>query len=550
MSKSIVLNSRELCDLELLLNGGFNPLKGFLNKMEYESVLDNMRLTSGELWSMPIVLAKDDKDYHVNETVELCNSENLPIASMKIESIYTPDLDRECISVFGCNDDNHPYIKIIQDRKGLVYLGGSVSSINGVLHYDFNELRLTPVETRAYFKKNNWNTVVGFQTRNPMHKSHYFLSKYAIEQTGIKDAKVLIHPVVGVTQECDIDYHTRVRCYKQIMKEYEPNTAILSLLPLSMRMAGPREAVWHAIIRKNYGCSHFVVGRDHAGPSYKKKDGSDFFGPYDAQDLLMSVANEIGIQLITSKLIVYATPKDSTGLEKGIYSPIDELDKNKYNIHTISGTQQRKMLRNGEPIPEWFSFPNVVEELQKGFCPRNKRGFCIYFVGLSGSGKTTITKALHSRLLELESHRKCSILDGDVARQELSKGLTFSKIDRSINVRRIGYVASEIVKHNGIVLCANIAPYENDRQVNKERISVYGDYIEVFVNTKLKECENRDVKGLYKKARLGIIPTFTGISDPFEIPTNPEIVLDGHSNIPLKDNVDTIMDYLKKVGLV
>lgn len=548
VDKNIILDSRELCDLELLLNGAFSPLDGFLKEEDYNSVLLNLRLKSGELWPMPIVLAKKDKGFSVGETVNLCNSENLPIASMTLESIYQPDLDVECNSVFGSTDTNHPYIQIIKNREGLVYLGGRVEKINGVPHFDFDDLRLTPTETKKYFKDNNWDTVVGFQTRNPMHKSHYFLSKYALEQTGIEDAKVLIHPVVGVTQTCDIDYHTRVRCYKKIMEKYEPNTAKLSLLPLSMRMAGPREAVWHALIRKNYGCTHFVVGRDHAGPSFKKENGESFFGPYDAQDLLMKYAGEIGISVITSKLIVYATPKSS--LENGIYSPIDALDKEKYDIHAISGTQQRKMLRDGDPIPEWFSFPEVVSELTKGFKPKNRKGFCVYLVGLSGSGKTTIAKALHAKLLELEAHRKITLLDGDVVRQNLSKGLKFTKEDRSTNVKRIGYVASEVVKHSGIVICANIAPYEDDRNFNRNTIEKHGNYIEIFVNTSLDECERRDVKGLYKKARSGIIPNFTGISDPFEEPSTPELKLDGNTNVSLRDNVNSIIEYLQNNSLL
>ena len=554
VDKNIILDSRELCDLELLLNGAFSPLDGFLKEEDYNSVLLNLRLKSGELWPMPIVLAKKDQEFSVGERVNLCNSENLPIASMTLESIYQPDLDVECNSVFGSTDTNHPYIQIIKNREGLVYLGGRVEKINGVPHFDFDDLRLTPTETKKYFKDNNWDTVVGFQTRNPMHKSHYFLSKYALEQTGIEDAKVLIHPVVGVTQTCDIDYHTRVRCYKKIMEKYEPNTAKLSLLPLSMRMAGPREAVWHALIRKNYGCTHFVVGRDHAGPSFKKENGESFFGPYDAQDLLMKYAGEIGISVITSKLIVYATPKSNdeseSSLENGIYSPIDALDKEKYDIHAISGTQQRKMLRDGDPIPEWFSFPEVVSELTKGFRPKNRKGFCVYLVGLSGSGKTTIAKALHAKLLELEAHRKITLLDGDVVRQNLSKGLKFTKEDRSTNVRRIGYVASEVVKHSGIVICANIAPYEDDRNFNRDTIEKHGNYIEIFVNTSLDECERRDVKGLYKKARSGIIPNFTGISDPFEEPSKPELKLDGNTNVSLRDNINSIIEYLQNNSLL
>ena len=327
------------------------------------------------------------------------------------------------------------------------------------LHYDFIEDRLTPYETKEFFKKNKWNKIIGFQTRNPMHRSHYELTQYAMKQAG-DNARLLIHPVVGITQDCDINYHTRVRCYQKIIDKYETNTAKLCLLPLSMRMAGPREAIWHAIIRKNYGCTHFVVGRDHAGPSYKTKDGNDFYGPYEAQDLLIKYADEIGIKVITSKMIVYAISKESGN---GIHVPIDQVDENKYDIMKISGTQQRDVLRAGGDLPEWFSFPSVVNELRADFKPLNQQGFCLYFIGLSGSGKSTLANAVNVKLKELIKGKNTTLLDGDIVRLNLSKGLGFSKEDRSINIRRIGYLCTEITKHYGIALAANIAPYEEDR---------------------------------------------------------------------------------------
>ena len=540
--QSIVLNKRQQCDLELLMNGGFTPLDGFLNEGDYNSVVEKMRLLSGEVWPMPIVLpVKEEKrsSLNLNETITLKNEENLPLAMMKLESIFKPDLVKECVNVYGSDDDNHPYVKIVMENKGGYYLGGKVTKIQLPPHFDFSEDRLTPEETRNFIREKGWERVVGFQTRNPMHRSHFELTKYAMDQG---DANLLLHPVVGITQDCDVDYFTRVKCYKKLMKYYPENSAKLCLLPLSMRMAGPREAVWHAIIRKNYGCTHFVVGRDHAGPSYKKKDGSDFYGPYDAQELLESVADEIGIKLITSKLIVYAKSKE-TG--EGIYSAIDNVDKEKYEIMNISGTKQRELLRNGEKLPEWFTFPEIEEELVKEFKPKSEQGFCLYFVGLSGCGKTTLANAMKAKLQEKVSGRQITILDGDIVRQHLSRGLGFSKEDRSVNIQRIGYVASEIVKHNGIVLCANIAPFENDRKVNRDLISQYGGYIEVYVDTTLDECEKRDVKGLYKLAREGKIKQFTGISDPFEEPVNCSIKLDGGSNIPLEENINKIVNYLQ-----
>ena len=535
---SLVLDNRELCDLELILNGGFNPLVGFLNEKDYLSVLNNMRLSTGELWPIPIVLSIDNEKKEKlkdKKEVLLCDNTNLPIAKLIIEDIYKPDLEKECISIYGCVDDNHPYIKRI--LKNEYYIGGTVKKIRLPLHYDFKDIRLTPEETKKYFKDNEWNTVLGFQTRNPMHRSHYELTKYALECTGDKNAKLFLNPVVGVTQECDIDYFTRVKCYKLLTEYYPKNTVLLNLLPLSMRMAGPREALWHALIRQNYGCTHFVVGRDHAGPSYNKKNGDKFFGPYDAHKLLEKHVNELKIKVIKSQWIVYVEDTKS-------YMRIDQVPEG-MNVLNISGTKQRELLRNGEEIPEWFSFPKVVDQLRKSFVPKNKQGFCVYFTGLSGSGKSTLANILKLKLLELIDSRNITLLDGDIVRRNLSKGLGFSKEDRSTNVTRIGYVASEIVKHGGIVICSNIAPYDDDRIKNRKLISENGGYIEVFVNTSLDVCEKRDVKGLYKLARQGIIKQFTGISDPFEVPSNCDLEIDGNDKID--DLLSKILEKLKEL---
>ena len=540
--QKIILNSRQLYDLELILNGGFYPLNGYLKKNDYISVLNNMRLVDGSIWSIPIVLSIPD-DKIINNSIQkgnrltLTNDENLPIAILDVESIYKPDLIEECIKIFGCCDDNHPYMKLMLENPNIYYIGGKVDKIRLPLHYDFIEYRMSPIETKKFFKESGWKKIVGFQTRNPIHRSHFELTKYAMEKG---DAKLFLNPVVGVTQDCDVNYHNRVKCYIKIMKYYNKNTAKLCLLPLSMRMAGPREAVWHAIIRKNYGCTHFVVGRDHAGPSYKKKNGESFYGEYEAQELLQSVSSEIGIELITSKLIVYAIPKNG---DIPFYTPIDMIDIQDYEIMQISGTKQREMLRNGTKLPEWFTFPEIEKQLLTNFKSKNNQGFCVYLVGLSGSGKTTIAKALCAKLLEL-TDRKITILDGDVVRQNLSKGLSFSKDDRSINVKRIGYVASEIVKHNGVVICANIAPYNCDRLYNRNIISEQGNYYEIMIDTSIKECERRDVKGLYFMARSGKLTNFTGISDPFEESTMCDLYIDGNSNNLIKNNVNKIISFL------
>ena len=533
----ITMNKRQECDFELLVNGGFNPLKGFLKKDDYEEVVDNMRLKSGQLWTMPITLSISEEEatkLSNEEYVLLENETGLLLGLMDIkekDSIYKPDISKEALKVYGADDINHPYVKILRnyESEGKIYnIGGNIVQFILPPRYDFIENRMRPEQTKQYIKDNNWEKVVAFQTRNPMHRSHYELTKYALECAG-DGAKLLLHPVVGITQDSDVNYHLRVKCYKKLMKYYN-NNAFLSLLPLSMRMAGPREAVWHAQIRKNYGATHFIVGRDHAGPSYKKKDGSDFYGHYDAQDLLLKYKDEIGIEVIISKMIVYAKLKKSNYETDALYLPIDNVDKEKYEVMNISGTRQREILNNGEDLPEWFTFPEVGEELRKEYMTSDKKGFCVYFVGLSGCGKSTLANFLISKIYEL-TNRKVTYLDGDIVRRELSKGLGFSKEDRSKNVRRIGFVCSEVVKHGGIAIAANIAPYEEDRKYNRDRIILNGEYIEIYVKTDLEICEERDVKGLYKLAKQGIIKQFTGISDPFEEPTDSSIIINGDDDI-------------------
>lgn len=527
----IQLNERELCDLELILNGAFYPLKTFMNSKDYNSVITNYRLTDNTIFPLPITLSIPEKtQVNIGDKIKLCDSTNYPIAYMTVEEVYEPDYEKEFIGSLGTSDNNHPYIAWKMSLGGVKYVSGELEKINMPLHYDFSEIRLTPQETKEYFKKNNWDVIIGFQTRNPMHRSHYELTKYALKEAG-DNAKLLLHPVVGVTQEVDVDYFTRVKCYKELIKNYDENSVLLSLLPLSMRMAGPKEALLHAIIRKNYGCTHFIVGRDHAGPSYKTKDGRNFYEPYEAQEFVSKYADEVGIKIILSTEIAY------DGTDK-VYKKITEIPKN-HEVWNISGTKQREMLKNGIEIPEWYTFNNIAKILETSY---KNSGMCIYLVGLSGSGKSTIANLLKQRIIEKEL-KPVTILDADVIRTHLSKGLGFSREDRSMNVRRIGYVASEIVKHNGIVIVANIAPYEEDRQYNRRLISSYGKYIEVYVKTSLEVCENRDVKGLYKLAREGKIQNFTGINDPFEEPQTSDIIIDGSDEI--YSCLDKIIDVIK-----
>jgi len=533
--KAVTLDDRYLCDLEMLLLGGFAPLEGFLNEDDYLSVVNDCRLKNGNLWTMPIVLPiPEDEHQKIKEEnfLTLKDKTGLPIAVLEVQSRYQPDLIKECQNVYGSDDDNHPYVKIVLGLGKTYYYGGKIVKISDVKHYDFVENRWSAEKTREFIRDQGWKNVIGFQTRNPMHRSHFELTKYAM--SGVEDAKLLLTPVVGVTQACDVNYHVRTRCYQKLMKYYN-GEAELVLLPLSMRMAGPREAVWHAQIRKNYGCTHFIVGRDHAGPSYKKKDGKDFYGPYDAHLLVEKYKDEIGLKIILSQMIVYVEGKG--------YLPMNEVVKED-KVLNISGTEQRRLLNEGLPIPDWFTFPEIVEELRCEFRPLNRRGLCIYFTGLSGSGKSTLANYVQQKLLEKEKFRAITLLDADIVRTHLSKGLGFSRADRSTNVRRIGYVASEIVKHGGICLVANIAPYEEDRLANRDLIGAEGNYVEVYVKTNLEKCEERDVKGLYALARKGVIKEFTGISDPYEEPKNAEIVLDGGAE--LDQEVTTVLAWLEK----
>lgn len=540
---SVVLDDRLMCDLELIVNGSFTPLEGFMNEEDYKSVLDTMHLkTENALFALPITLPVPDsliEKVKAAGRITLKDKESFPIAVMDATSIWKPDLTEECVKAYGSDDDNHPYVSIVMGYKDSHYVGGKLHVITAPRHYDFLDIRRTPAETKELIQKNGWQTVLGFQTRNPMHRSHYELTLYALKQLGA-DAHLLLNPVVGVTQPVDVDYHSRVRCYKALMKYYPEGKATLSLLNLSMRMAGPREALQHALIRQAHGCTHFVIGRDHAGPSYKKKDGSLFYGPYDAQDLVAKYKDELKIQIITSQAIVYVK-------ETASYHPMNEVAKDQ-TVLNISGTEQRDLLNKGLPIPEWFTYPEISEELKLEYKPLNRRGFALYFVGLSGSGKSTLAHAVHSKFLETLGHRTFTILDADEIRTNLSKGLGFSKEDRSTNVRRIGYAASLIVRHGGVAMIANIAPYKEDRTYNRKLIEQYGGYFEIFVDTKLEECEGRDCKGLYKAAREGKIASFTGISDPFEAPEKAEVTLDGAQ--PVEKSIEQVLTAIRAQGYI
>jgi len=533
------LTPRQICDLELLMNGGFSPLEGFLSKQDYDSVVSDMRLADGRLWPMPITLDVTEAfadTIEPGQDIALRDQEGVILAILSVSDKWTPDKAHEAKHVFGADDSAHPAVNYLHNTAGPVYLGGPVTGIQQPVHYDYRARRNTPNELRAYFRKMGWRRVVAFQTRNPLHRAHQELTFRAAREA---QANLLIHPVVGLTKPGDIDHFTRVRCYEAVLDKYPSATTSLSLLNLAMRMAGPREAVWHGLIRANHGCTHFIVGRDHAGPG-KNSAGEDFYGPYDAQDLFKKYQDEIGVEMVDFKHMVYVQ-------ERAQYEPADEIEDG-LTVLNISGTELRRRLAEGLDIPEWFSFPEVVTELRRTRPPKSNQGFTVFFTGLSGSGKSTIANALMIKLMEMGG-RPVTLLDGDVVRKNLSSELGFSKEHRDLNIRRIGYVASEITKNGGIAICAPIAPYSATRRSVRELIEAYGTFVEVHVATPLEECERRDRKGLYALARAGKIKEFTGISDPYEAPTNAELVLDTE-NIEVDNCAQQVILKLEGLGLI
>ena len=535
--KSLDLTARQLCDLELILNGGFSPLRGFLDKADYESVRDGMRLADGTLWPMPITLDVDAETADGltrGEKLALRGPEGVMLAVLTVGDAWEVDKSDEAIKVFETINPEHPAVAYLMNIAGTHYVSGRIEGIQLPQRYDFVALRKTPAQVRAGFAAKGWSKVVAFQTRNAMHRAHVELTMRAAAKSG---ANLLIHPVVGMTKPGDVDHYTRVRVYQAIRGRYTEGTADLALLPLAMRMGGPREAVWHALIRQNHGVSHFIVGRDHAGPG-SDSDGTPFYGPYDAQELMIEHQDEMGVTMVPFKLMVYVPSRDT-------YMPIDEVPEGTETLN-ISGTELRQLLADGGDIPEWFTYPEVVTELRKTSRPRHKQGFTVFFTGLSGSGKSTVANALMVKLLE-RGGRPVTLLDGDLVRKNLSRGLGFSKEDRDANIERIGYVASEITKAGGIAICAPIAPYAAPRARNRTGISAVGGYMLVHLSTPIEVCEERDRKGLYAKARAGIIQEFTGVSDPYEEPLDAELAIDT-TDITPDEATGQILTYLRAEG--
>ncbi|KAI0112866.1 putative sulfate adenylyltransferase [Daldinia grandis] len=539
---AITLTERQLCDLELILNGGFSPLEGFMNEADYNGVVKENRLADGILFSMPITLDLSDetiKEVGLKPGVRVTLRDlrdDRSLAILTVDDIYKPDKVLEAKEVFGSDDEAHPAVKYLFRTAADFYVGGKVEAVNRLQHYDFVDLRYTPAELRLHFDKLGWSRVVAFQTRNPMHRAHRELTVRAARS---HHANVLIHPVVGLTKPGDIDHFTRVRVYKALLPRYPNGMAVLGLLPLAMRMGGPREAIWHAIIRKNHGATHFIVGRDHAGPG-KNSQGVDFYGPYDAQYAVEKYRDELGIEVVPFQMMTYLPDKDE-------YAPIDEIPKDTRTLN-ISGTELRSRLRSGRDIPEWFSYPEVVKVLRESHPPRAAQGFTVFLTGYTNSGKDQIARALQVTLNQ-QGGRSVSMLLGETVRHELSSELGFSREDRSTNIARIAFVAGELTRSGAAVIAAPIAPFDKDRAAAKDAVEKYGDFYLVHVATPLEYCEKTDKRGIYAKARAGEIKGFTGVDDPYEAPSKADLVVDGEKQT-VRSIVHQIVLMLESRGLL
>ena len=534
---AIKISMRNLCDLELIATGGFSPLETFMGKADYERVLKEMRLANGTLFPLPITLTADPKELPtVGEELALRNSNNDVMAIMTLDEVYHWDAETEAVLAYGSTDSKHPMVSEM-GRWEKVCISGPLQVVNLPKYFDFVNLRHTPAQVRAMLEGMGHDNVVAFQTRNPLHRIHEELTKRAAAEV---KGSLLVHPTVGMTKPGDVDHYTRVRTYKALVDHhYDKKNTMLSLLPLAMRMAGPKEALLHAIIRRNHGANHFVVGRDHAGPG-NDSSGKPFYGPYDAQEIMTQHEAELGVKMVPFEMLVYLPDQDRYVEEKDVPKGAKTLN--------ISGTQVRDdYLIKGKLLPEWFTRPETAEILREMYPPRHKQGFCIWFTGLSGSGKSATTQVLTSLLLE--RGRETAILDGDVVRTHLSKGLGFSKEDRDTNIMRIGFVAGEIAHAGGAIICAAISPYRATRE--EARKMVGENFIEAYMDTPVEVCEQRDVKGLYAKARQakqdGKPKGFTGVDDPYEPPINPEITLKGYGATP-EDNARTVVKFLEEQG--
>jgi len=519
---SITLSQRQLCDIELILDGSFNPLTGFMNQKDYERVLKDMRLENGTLWPIPVTLdvKKDFAEKLVNgQKVALRDAEGNLIANMQVESIYQPDKTAEAQALYGTTNEEIPSVFALL-QTGSHYLGGTLTGVTLPIHYDFTTLRKTPAEVQEEITKNGWNRIIGYHTESILNKNHLAQTLQAVRV--IPNSHLLVHPAVGTSEFADLDYYSRVRCYKGYVKQFPENVALFSIIPLVVRPAGPRETLFNAVVRKNYGVTHIIVEKDD-----------------DALTLLQQYSTEIGVEPVLVKPFVYVK-------ETRQYVPEDEARPGSFE--NVTEAELKRQLSAGLPLPEWLLFPETIQVLKEKYPPRWKQGFTLFFTGLSGAGKSTIANALIVRLMEL-SNQPITLLDGDIVRTHLSSELGFSKEHRDLNVKRIGYVASEITKSGGIAITAAIAPYAAPRCYARSLIEKHGGFIEIYMATPLAVCEQRDTKGLYAKARKGIVKGFTGIDDPYEAPTHPEISITCQGTT-IKNEVEEIVTYLVNQGYV
>jgi sulfate adenylyltransferase len=536
--KNIDLSGRQQCDVELLLNRGMYPLDGYMNRENYESVLDSMHLCDGTVFPLPLCLDVKEKlvkTLVVGERVAVNDQEGFLLAILTITDIWQQDRKREADAIYGTTDPScHPDVRVLFDKQEAWHVGGTIEGVSLPVHYDFQEQRRSPSETVRRFTMNGWRRVLGFHTDEYLHCAHREMVLEAAREAG---AAIFLHPVADLSHPGDLDYYTQVRCYQAFVEKFPPNMILLGLMPFASRNAGPRAALWQAIIRKNFGCSHFMVAEDHADPF---KNGQTRFYPKGAaQEMVAQYAEETGIAMVPQKKMGYLP-------EKKIYVELTHQGDDK--AETISSEELHRRLKMGTHIPEWFSYPEIVEELQRTFPPRSKQGFTIFMTGLSGSGKSTIARVLLVKFMEMRD-RPVTLLDGDIVRTNLSSELTFSEEHRNLNITRIGFVASEITKNGGVALCAPIAPYEESRKANMDLISRYGGYIEVYVSTPLEVCERRDRKGLYAKARAGIIKGVTGVTDPYHPPQNADLVIDTSDRTPM-EAVQEILLHLQQQGYI
>jgi len=538
---NITLTPRQLCDLEMILSGALNPLQGFMNQADYTSVLENMTLSNGLLWAMPTTLdvSKEQIDaFDGSNQIGLCDEEGFMLGVMEISSTWKVDKKLEAEKIFKTDSISHPGVDYLINKVNDFYIGGDVKGLQLPTHYGFESLQHTPETLREAFTKLGWDKVIAFHTSKPMHRVHYEITINAAKSIG---ANLLIQPVSGVGKPGDMAYYSRVHCYQAILPYYPKYLTMLSLIPLAMRMAGPREALQNMIVRQNYGCSHFIIGPEHASPPGVRSGAKRYYERYSAQKLIKEYQDKLDIQMIPVEEMEYAE-------QNGCYITCEMLQKEKIATQNFTEKNFNHALEHGKPIPDWYSFPEVVKELSRVILPREQKGLTLFFTGLSGSGKSTLAKIVYAKFIE-QGDRAVTLLDGDVVRVNLSRELTFSKAHRDLNVKRIGYVASEITKNRGVAICAPIAPYQETRDMVKKLIEEYGAYIEIFVSTPLNTCEGRDRKGMYAKARKGIIKHFTGISDPYEEPTNPALNIDTSQSSPA-ECAQRIMLYLFKEGYI